>query len=505
MAGLGGLTNGLGGGGGPLGAASGLTGSATNAVPGLGGGAGGGPLGAASGLTGAVPGLGAGDGGGLTDGITGLTSGLLGGGQGLNLLNLVGVGSDDDALLNLNPAEHKKVKAAKEAQARQNQKKRDAAMRQMQEQIQKQGGKPTADQEQFMRELRESEAKDKQDLDRAEQILGPTDPQEFQKAMAESDAAEASRATQRAQNSASSSNGSAATGGSGAQPAGPSDGLFYAYLVDSNTHTPTHTLTFANAAAADEWFRQVSATSSVQRVSPQMYMYSGVAPRPSGRMACMPNTSSAPVLPLQRADGYPICCKSGPSTAGTPANPATSTNTATNSNPYTQQAAAPPAPPPRQRFTFNDAAKAQAQSAKQNGDPRPMAEIYQEAMRDLKEDCPKQSGGPAFSSQTGPGATNTMTNGSAPYAANGTSSNTFPGAYSNTMPNGTGNNMTNGAPGNAIQPPADNSGSDALNALGLGGLTSGLLGGGPGLNVAGILAIGKSSTKNCFRTNLCPC
>lgn len=328
-------------------------------------------------------------------------------------------------------------------------------------------------------------------MERVEQMLGPTDPDEFQKAMVESDAAEAAQAAQKAQTLA----GPSATSGSGAHSSGQSDGLFYAYLVNANTHSPTHTLTFASPAAADEWFRQASSTNAVQRVSPQMYMYSGVPPRPSGKMACMPNTSSAPILPLQRADGYPICCKPGNSSNVGTSYPASNNSSAMTNNPYTQQPTAPPAPPPRQRFTFNDAAKAHAEKAKQNGDPRPMAQIYQEAMRDLKDDCPKQSGEPTSSGQSVPNASNTMSNGFAPNVANGTASGTYPGGPGNPMSTGTG-----AAPGNSVQPSGDNSGSDALNALGLGGLTSGLLGSGPGLNVAGILAIGRQNTKPCFQT-----
>lgn len=94
----------------------------------LGGGGGGGPLdtvtGAASGLTGKDGPLGGATdlaggalGGGALDSVTGLAGGLggglLGGGEGLNLIGLVGVGSDEKALLDLNPAEKKEVKAKK--------------------------------------------------------------------------------------------------------------------------------------------------------------------------------------------------------------------------------------------------------------------------------------------------------------------------------------------------------------------------------------------------------
>lgn len=69
----------LGGGGNPLEAAGGVTG----ALPG------GNPLEAAGGLTDTLGGGGLGD---TLGGVSGLAGGLLGGGEGLNLLNLVGVG-----------------------------------------------------------------------------------------------------------------------------------------------------------------------------------------------------------------------------------------------------------------------------------------------------------------------------------------------------------------------------------------------------------------------------
>ena len=71
------------------------------------------------------------DGGGLGDTLGGLTSGevggLLGGGEGLNLIGLVGVGSDDPALLDLNPAVKKQAKFEKVTLA----KKREQARQQM--------------------------------------------------------------------------------------------------------------------------------------------------------------------------------------------------------------------------------------------------------------------------------------------------------------------------------------------------------------------------------------
>lgn len=80
----------------------------------------GGPLGAVGGLTDTVGGVAGSDGplstvGGLTDGLPlgDLGGGLLGGSEGLNLLGIAGVGSDDKAVLDINPAEKKEVKAQK--------------------------------------------------------------------------------------------------------------------------------------------------------------------------------------------------------------------------------------------------------------------------------------------------------------------------------------------------------------------------------------------------------
>ena len=82
----------------------------------------GGPLGTVSGLTGGL-----GDTfGGVTGGLGGLTS-ILGGREGLNLIGLVGIGSDDPALLDLNPAEKKAKKIEKMELAEQRDKQRKEA------------------------------------------------------------------------------------------------------------------------------------------------------------------------------------------------------------------------------------------------------------------------------------------------------------------------------------------------------------------------------------------
>lgn len=107
----------LGGGKGGLQSVAGGDGPVQN----LTGGASGGPLGAVNGVTsgGGLDGLTSGL-GGLTGGDLGALGGLLGSGEGLNLIGLVGIGSDDPALLDLNPAvkKSKKAEILAKAQAR---------------------------------------------------------------------------------------------------------------------------------------------------------------------------------------------------------------------------------------------------------------------------------------------------------------------------------------------------------------------------------------------------
>ena len=110
------VTNGLGGANGPLNTANGV---AQGLPGGLGNNVGGDPLNTVTGAAGNLPGgLGGsgGGGGGPLDGITGLAGGLTQGSQGLNVAGVVGVGSDEKAVLDLNPAKKKEVKAAEEAQ-----------------------------------------------------------------------------------------------------------------------------------------------------------------------------------------------------------------------------------------------------------------------------------------------------------------------------------------------------------------------------------------------------
>ncbi|KAF7188332.1 hypothetical protein HII31_10396 [Pseudocercospora fuligena] len=382
MAGLiGGVAGGLGSGDGPLGATSGIT----DGVLG-----GGGPLGAASSLTDGVTGGGLGD---TLGGATGLAGGLLGSGEGLNVAGLVGLGSDDPALLDLNPSEKKTVKAQKAAIAKKNELKRQDEMRKLHDQVRQQGGKATPEQQAYAKRLEESQAKENEEMAKLDRMLGPTDPELYQQAMA--------------------SENSAIPGGNAGSS---SEGLFYAYLVNGQTAQPTHVMTFANAAAANVWYQNASQTSQVEKVSPQMYVYEGgTPPRPGRRMACMPIQTVQPIIPLQHSNGYPICCKdrggsSGGSSSGS-------------------GAAAAPAKPPRKKYTWQDAAEQHATNAQAAGDTRPRDQIVQEAMQDLKDQCAASHANGGSSGPTSTGAAN----GLAPAPSGGSSSGPVDSLASNPL------------------------------------------------------------------------
>ncbi|KXT06283.1 hypothetical protein AC578_9100 [Pseudocercospora eumusae] len=392
-----------------------------------------GPLGAASGLTDGLTGGGLGD---TLGGVSGIAGGLLGSGEGLNVAGLVGLGSDDPALLDLNPSEKKPVKAQKAAIAKKNEMKRQAEMKKLQDQVRQQGGKATPEQQAYAKQLQESQARENEEMAKLDRMLGPTDPELFQQAMA--------------------SENSAVPGGNAGSS---SEGLFYAYLVDGQTAQPTHVMTFANAAAANAWYQSASQTSRVEKVSPQMYMYEGgTPPRPGRRMACMPIQTVQPIIPLQHSNGYPICCKDrGGSSGGSSSG---------------NGAPAAPAKPPRKK---QDAAEQHATNVQAAGDTRPRDQIVQEAMQDLKDQCAASHASGGNSGPTSTGATN----GLAPAPLGGSWSGPVDSLTSN--PLGATNVLGAGPLG------GDSGGGDGGLLDGLGG---GLLGGSEGLNVAGLLAIG---------------
>jgi hypothetical protein len=89
--------------------------------------------------------------GGATDaagGAGGLLGGLLGSGQGLNVAGILAIGSDEKALLDLNPAQ-KKEDRVKQAQALAQEKRiQDQQLQALREQVQKQNNHPTYEQQQ---------------------------------------------------------------------------------------------------------------------------------------------------------------------------------------------------------------------------------------------------------------------------------------------------------------------------------------------------------------------
>lgn len=456
---------------------------------GLTGAAGGGAL---DGLTGGGLGdtLGNLTGGGLSDTLGGLTgtlgglTGLLGSGEGLSVLGIVGIGerydheywrsqltqpgSDDPNLLDLNPAEKKTVKAQKAALAKKNREKREAAIRQLQEQVRKQGGQPTPEQAALAQQLQQSQTKEDAEMQKLDSVLGPTDPDLLQQAVAN---------------------------GGNVPSASPSSGLFYAYLVNSQTAQPTHLATFATVSAAQAWYRQ-AATTGVQKAGPQMFMYSGAAPAAfGGHMAMMPINTVQPILPLQRADGYPICCKPDPGTGGRPSSGGS--GGPPGQSPWETQK------PPRQKVTHESAANTIADSMIAQGDPRPKPEIIREVKQDLHDACPakasRQGNGPTPTTNGAVGDGGLLGPASGALGAAGE-----PAGAATGIPGG-GLGAATGILGGGAGPSGLASGVTGAAGGALGGVTGqggagdllgGLLGSGQGLNVAGILAIGASSSQS---------
>jgi hypothetical protein len=130
------------------------------------------------------------------------------------------LGSDDPALLDLNPAEKKTVKAQKAAQAKQNEQKRQQAYKQLQEQVKNQGGRPTPQQEQLAQQLQQSQQRENQEMQKLDQVLGPTDPYAYQQALSQPPAAAGQQANRL--------------------PAG----TYQAYIIDPQTRQPSHLVTF---------------------------------------------------------------------------------------------------------------------------------------------------------------------------------------------------------------------------------------------------------------------
>lgn len=159
-------------------------------------------------------------------------------------------------------------------------------------------------------------------------------------------------------------------------------------------------------------------------------------------------------------------------------------------------------PSTRPPFTLEKAAQEHATFLKNAGDPRPLDNIYREALGDLKDSCCGPSGPVGGGPFGGTGQnTNPMTNGMPGTGGPGGQPGNFPGA------DRLGNQIQPGAGGlggaNGPGGPIGASGSDTIGGLGstigntAGGLPlpGGLLGGGQGLNVAGIVGVGSDQGK----------
>ncbi|KAF1824260.1 uncharacterized protein K489DRAFT_178321 [Dissoconium aciculare CBS 342.82] len=134
------------------------------------------------------------------------------------------VGSDDPALLDLNPAQKKAVKAQKAAQAKQNEQKRQAALKQLQDQVNAQGGRASPQQQAAAKQLQESQFLENHEMQKLDHVLGPTDPYALQQALAQPSSG-GNYSTQQQ---------------SGRLP----PGTYQAYIVDPQTRQPTHLVTF---------------------------------------------------------------------------------------------------------------------------------------------------------------------------------------------------------------------------------------------------------------------
>lgn len=88
-----------------------------------------------------------------------------------------GKASDDPALIDVGPATKKPVKAQKAAIAAKNKKIRDMEMAKLRDEIKKQRGSPTPEQQAYMKQLEESQASDDHEMAKLDQMPGETDPE----------------------------------------------------------------------------------------------------------------------------------------------------------------------------------------------------------------------------------------------------------------------------------------------------------------------------------------
>lgn len=238
----------------------------------------------------------------------------------MNVLGILALGSDEEAILDLNPAKKKKQiekekKAAQELAARQRAEKQALAQAVQNGQI--------SQQEYTQRDqlLNQNHARQAQTLQNDIQASRRETINEINQEQFGSGGS--SGAYGPVGNGVSSGfAGPSQSQSLGAAPGGLSNGLFYAYLVDTTPGpgqgTKAHVLTFANATVANKWYQQVGQSEGVNRVSPQFFTYQGKPPHPvfynaafantaaSNQMMFFPANGGQALIPPQTAEGCAV-------------------------------------------------------------------------------------------------------------------------------------------------------------------------------------------------------
>ncbi|KAE8342568.1 hypothetical protein BDV24DRAFT_130560 [Aspergillus arachidicola] len=393
---LGGATGAAGGLGGPL---AGVTGDPNTSIGGL--------TGAAGGLGNAV--------GGLTDGLPGsdLLGNLLKAGQGLNVAGIVGIGSDEEAILDLNPAKKKKQIEEEQRAA----KLLEQHQRHECQQLEKALQMGQISQAQYVDAISALNSQHQVQNHRLRQNIMNSRTQIINEI----------RQQQGGTGMSSMGVPSASVqpgAGSGITPAFANNvhnialepqkvqqtSLFYAYMACSHpaaSLNSNYVLIFPTATTANLWYQDVAQKQGVQRLGHQFYTYGDVTPHPiqfnqtfassfaAGQMIATPVTGCQPVLPPQTADGYFVPSKSmhsGCNSSGFVAGVNSSSQTATVSGnglnlSDSQGTGGRSNHGTRQKWTKERVASQIGQQLKSQGDPRPLSAIQKEVLSDLQGDC----------------------------------------------------------------------------------------------------------------------
>jgi hypothetical protein len=234
----------------------------------------------------------------------------------------VGIGSDQDAVLDLNPAKKQKQIQAEQKAA----KDLEAAQKQEREQLQQAFSTGQITAEQYANALNTLNQKHREQNQLLQQNIRNSRNQLI------NEIAQETGTTTTTTGGLSASSNQTHNIGQAPQPAS----LFYAYLTSNDPSKPRYVLTFPSAAGADAWYREVAQKQGVQRLSHQFYTYGDVMPHPiqsnpafassysAGQMIFSPIAGCHPVIPPQTADGYLVgpkyvhsyCMQSGPQTIG---------------------------------------------------------------------------------------------------------------------------------------------------------------------------------------------